>query len=57
MSSLESLGIETLKLDVTSQASIESTREKVSEMLGGKLDVLINNAGQGTFYLLSQRWH
>lgn len=47
MSSLEALGIETLLLDVTDEGSIKSARERASEMLGGKLDVLVNNAGRG----------
>ncbi|KAL3476900.1 NAD(P)-binding protein [Aspergillus californicus] len=35
-----------LELDVVSQASIESAVEAVRTQSGGKLDVLINNAGQ-----------
>lgn len=35
-----------LPLDVTSPVSINTAKEKVSELTGGKLDVLINNAGQ-----------
>ncbi|KAI2616804.1 putative short-chain dehydrogenase/reductase [Hypoxylon sp. NC1633] len=38
-------GIETMVLDVTSQASIEQGAAHVSKMTGGALDVLINNAG------------
>ncbi|KAK7748700.1 hypothetical protein SLS53_000722 [Cytospora paraplurivora] len=40
MKSLVSLGIETLALDVTSQASVDAAAGKVSQ-----LDVLVNNAG------------
>ena len=40
--------LETLRLDVTDQASIEAARAAVDEMTGGYgLDVLVNNAGFG----------
>ncbi|KAL7619798.1 hypothetical protein AAE478_010341 [Parahypoxylon ruwenzoriense] len=38
-------GLETLVLDVTRQESIERAAAHVSELTGGKLDILINNAG------------
>lgn len=44
MDSLESRGITTLELDVTSQASIGKAAALVHSAAGGKLDVLINNA-------------
>ncbi|KAF2656452.1 NAD(P)-binding protein [Lophiostoma macrostomum CBS 122681] len=40
LSTLKPLGIQTEELDVTSQASIQSLRNKIT-----KLDILINNAG------------
>ncbi|CAJ2511982.1 Uu.00g076070.m01.CDS01 [Anthostomella pinea] len=45
MSSLSALGIETLPLDVTSDASIASVASAVQKATGGSLDLLINNAG------------
>ncbi|KAI1760556.1 putative short-chain dehydrogenase/reductase [Hypoxylon sp. FL1150] len=42
---LQDRGIETLALDVTSQSSIEEAAAHVSKLTGGKLDILINNAG------------
>jgi len=43
---LEALGIETVYLDVTDQTSITSARDTVASRTGGKLNVLVNNAGQ-----------
>ncbi|KAI1779537.1 putative short-chain dehydrogenase/reductase [Hypoxylon cercidicola] len=45
MQSLAKLGVETLALDVTSDASIASTFATVQKATGGSLDYLINNAG------------
>jgi len=42
---LRSKGIETLELDVTDNASVEAAFEALFEKTGGRLDVLINNAG------------
>lgn len=42
---LRALGIETLELDVTDNASVEGAFKTLFEKTGGKLDVLINNAG------------
>ncbi|MBV8115807.1 MAG: SDR family oxidoreductase [Silvibacterium sp.] len=42
---LNSLGIETIELDVTDQASVDSAFKALFTKTGGKLDVLINNAG------------
>lgn len=43
---LADLGCHTLQLDVTSPESIASAKEAVSRQTGGKLDILINNAGR-----------
>lgn len=40
-------GIFKLVLDVTSEAEIKTCVAEVSEMTGGTLDVLLNNAGAG----------
>ncbi len=42
---LNSKGIETLELDVTDQASVDTAFKALAAKTGGKLDVLINNAG------------
>lgn len=42
---LQSKGIETLELDVTSDASVDAAVKALFEKTGGKLDVLVNNAG------------
>jgi short chain dehydrogenase len=36
-----------IELDVTSQASIDSARNTVAQVTGGRLDFLVNNAGAG----------
>ena len=45
MAILTSTGIETLPLDVLSANSISSCAASVRKLLGGRLDILINNAG------------
>ena len=45
MSAVKEAGIETLALDVLSEASIAACINKVSQLTDGKLDCLINNAG------------
>jgi len=45
LADLATLGITTLALDVTNAESVRLVRERVSEDTGGKLDVLVNNAG------------
>ena len=45
LSSFDALGMETLVMDVTSQESIDAAVIHVREATGGKLHVLINNAG------------
>jgi NAD(P)-dependent dehydrogenase (short-subunit alcohol dehydrogenase family) len=45
---LQAKGIETLELDVTSNASVDATFRTLAEKTGGKLDVLINNAGMAS---------
>ncbi|MDE1991754.1 MAG: SDR family oxidoreductase [Rhizobiaceae bacterium] len=42
---LQSKGIELIELDVTSDESVEAAFKTLFEKTGGKLDVLINNAG------------
>ncbi|KAK6349470.1 hypothetical protein TWF696_005754 [Orbilia brochopaga] len=48
--SLEALkqlpGVELLALDVTKQESIDECKRQVDQLTGGKLDVLVNNAGR-----------
>jgi 1-acylglycerone phosphate reductase len=48
MQDLEKAGIETLAMDVTDTTSLKSVKEEVEKRTGGTLDVLVNNAGQGT---------
>lgn len=42
---LQSKGIETLELDVTNNASVDAAIKTLFGKTGGKLDVLVNNAG------------
>ncbi|KAF8205544.1 NAD-P-binding protein [Mycena galopus ATCC 62051] len=46
MQDLSALGIETLALDVTDIDAIRRIRDDIAMKAGGKLDVLVNNAGQ-----------
>jgi 1-acylglycerone phosphate reductase len=46
MKELSVAGVEILQLDPTNAASILSARDHISKRTGGKLDILINNAGQ-----------
>jgi 1-acylglycerone phosphate reductase len=48
MSSLLAEGIEGFEMDVTDRTTLETVKDKVKEITGGTLDVLVNNAGQGT---------
>ncbi|TFY68292.1 hypothetical protein EVG20_g3621 [Dentipellis fragilis] len=45
MGDLSEKGIETLVLDVTKLESVKAAREKVAELTGGSLNILVNNAG------------
>ncbi|KAI1419252.1 short-chain dehydrogenase/reductase [Xylaria sp. FL1777] len=45
LTSFKDLHIETLVLDVTSSSSIDAAVAHISSATGGKLDILINNAG------------
>lgn len=47
MQSLIEAGIETLTLDVLSEDSLQSAFTHISDLLGGKLDGLMLNAGGG----------
>ncbi|KAK8032108.1 short-chain dehydrogenase/reductase [Apiospora arundinis] len=42
---LRDLGLETMVMDVTSESSISEAVSYVSKLTGGRLDILINNAG------------
>lgn len=42
---LREMGLETMIMDVTSESSIRDAVSHVSRLTGGKLDILINNAG------------
>lgn len=44
MSGLSDLGIEKYELDVTDANAITRLRSILVELLGGKLDILVNNA-------------
>ena len=44
---LRALGMTTLRLDVTDKEAIRNVRDEVEELTGGRLDVLVNNAGFG----------
>ncbi|KAJ6501949.1 NAD-P-binding protein [Mycena sanguinolenta] len=46
MEDLSARGIETLALDVTDIEAIQRVRDEIAIKTGGKLDVLVNNAGQ-----------
>lgn len=46
LESLGSRGIATLELDVTSPDSVANVKNEVSQITGGKLDYLVNNAGR-----------
>lgn len=41
---LEGPGMSCFPLEVTSPKSIEECKEKVAELTGGRLDILVNNA-------------
>lgn len=44
MKDLAEAGMTTLPLDVTKTESIEECKKAVSELTGGRLDILVNNA-------------
>ncbi|MEV7010630.1 oxidoreductase [Streptosporangium sp. NPDC051022] len=48
MSSLKETGIEVLSLDVTDEASVSAAVKTIAER-SGRLDVLVNNAGYGSY--------
>lgn len=45
---LKELGLDILALDVVDQASIQGAVKKVEALTGGKLDILVNNSGNGS---------
>jgi 1-acylglycerone phosphate reductase len=47
MNDLKEIGIVTVRLDITSDESVNQLRDQVEKLTGGSLDILINNAGQG----------
>ena len=47
MTTLEQVGIECFEMDVTDVDGMKSVKDKVGERTGGKLDILVCNAGQG----------
>jgi len=49
LAELTELGITTIALDVTDPESVRRARDHVSEVTGGTLDVLVNNAGQSYY--------
>ncbi|KAK7038219.1 hypothetical protein R3P38DRAFT_2905072 [Favolaschia claudopus] len=49
MEQLNAMGIETLILNVTDIAAIRKVKEEISAKTGGTLDILINNAGIGSY--------
>jgi NADP-dependent 3-hydroxy acid dehydrogenase YdfG len=44
---LKELGLDVIQLDVVDQASIQEAVKHVSALTGGKLDILVNNSGNG----------
>ncbi len=44
LSEMAALGMTTLALDVTDEASIKTCHDEVSKLTGDKLDILVNNA-------------
>jgi 1-acylglycerone phosphate reductase len=50
ISELSAIGVTTLSLDVDSPASIAALKKEVEAITGGRLDMLINNAGLNFIY-------
>jgi 1-acylglycerone phosphate reductase len=44
LTELAALGMSTVQLDVTDQASIDACHKIVHGLTGGRLDILVNNA-------------
>lgn len=44
MQELADLGVEVYTLDVTDRESIRALKKTLTQLLGGKLDILVNNA-------------
>ncbi|KAM4063183.1 short chain dehydrogenase [Hirsutella rhossiliensis] len=43
---LGDMGMSTVQLDVTDQASVDACKEEAAKITGGRLDILVNNAGR-----------
>jgi 1-acylglycerone phosphate reductase len=48
MTALTTAGIECLAMDVTDRTSLETVKAQIQQKTGGTLNILVNNAGQGT---------
>jgi 1-acylglycerone phosphate reductase len=48
MTALTNAGIECLAMDVTDRTSLETVKDQIQQKTGGTLNILVNNAGQGT---------
>lgn len=55
MGELAALGMRTLPLDVTSPSSVKAAVEAVAAETGGRIDILINNAGVGLVGVVSHQ--
>lgn len=44
---LQEMGINTMEMDVTRPESVQTAVQKIQAASGGRLDVLVNNAGAG----------
>lgn len=53
MADLEAMGVHVFKLDVTSDESVKSMHDAVTELADGKLDYLFNNAGVSCMFPVS----
>ena len=56
MTDLSNAGIDCLAMDVTETPSLLTAREQIENLTGGKLDILVHNAGQGLSPLFALMW-